>query len=328
MTPCKEEFAAYVGSKYAVATSACTTALQSVFLTFKETTICTSPITFTATVNAIVNSGHKVVFGEVDAWGNLASVPPQADLVVPVHFGGRKCEWPQGVEGVFGNPILYDSAHAVFKGVIGNASCYSFHATKCMTTCQGGMITTNNAELARRCRYLRIHGMASDAFAREKSGPMYDVAEVGIKGNLIDPLAAIGRVQLRRYDELWEKRMALAKRYDQLLTMEGLEKPPFTDDPQQHSWHLYLVKLHPDLAEYRSALIKRCQKKGVQLAIHGRPVYQFTAFRKLLGNLDGSCPKAEDFGRRVMTLPLFPTMKFEEVDQVVNVLGEVMKEFL
>ena len=333
----EEEFAAYVGAKYAVATSACTTALQSVFLTLKEnSTIITSPITFTATVNAIINSGHKVLFADVDEWGNMkqrsySKVASKSEknedvfwnpyYVCPIHFAGRKCK--MDVNGL----VIHDSAHAVFKGLIGHASCYSFHATKCMTTCQGGMIATNDTDLARRARYLRIHGMASDAFAREKSGPMYDVPEVGIKGNLIDPLAAIGRVQLRRYDEMWKKRMELASTYETELNIEGIEKPPFTPIPQEHSWHLYLVKLRPDLADYRSAIIKRCQKKGVQLAIHGRPVYQFSAFKKLLGNLDGSCPNAEDFGRRVMTLPLYPSMTEAEQSTVIEVLGEVMGEF-
>ena len=318
----EEEFAAYVGAKYAIATSACTTALQSVFLTGKPNSrILTSPVTFTATSNAIINSGHTVVWGDVDEWGNLLYTPQTVDCVVPIHFAGRR--W----EGDVTHPIIYDSAHAIFKDLVGLASCYSFHATKCMTTCQGGMITTNDEDVAKRVRYIRIHGMDSDAFARESSGPLFDVPEIGIKGNLIDPLAAIGRVQLKKYDEMQMARTALACWYDTKLKVPGLDLAPYQSDPQKHSWHLYLVKLHPQLAPFRDAIIFQCKKKGVQLAVHGRPVYLFSGYKKRCGDLTGMCPNAEDFGRRVMSLPLYPTMTQEDQDQVINVLGDVMKEY-
>lgn len=328
----EEEFAEKHKVKYAIATASCTHALQLAYMTLipEESEVFTTPTTFTATLNSMMWANLKPRFVDVDEHGNMFQPPIHAKYVVPVHFGGRPLEWiPEDYM-----TVIYDCAHAcggmnIFGGLVGSyghANAFSFHVSKCMNTFQGGMLTTNDPEVNRRARYLRIHGMTKDAYQRgQEQTPHHDVAELGIKANMTDIQAAVGREQLKRLDLMREQRTENAMFYQASFAGQSkLERPEIVAG---HTWHLYMVKVVPELQAKRDEIIQKCSQRGIELCVHGKPVYLHTAYQALLGNLRGTCPSAEDLYARSMTLPNYPGMTDEERTKVVEVLTGVLSEY-
>lgn len=345
----EKEFAAYVGARHAAAVTSATAGLHLALLALDlrpGDEVVTSPMTWPATLSAILFAGGTPVLADVDHDTlNLdpaaveRAIGPRTRALLPVHFAGQPCDLDALLE--LARPrairVIDDAAHAVGTelrgrriGSIADASVFSFHPIKNITTGEGGMVTTADDEFARRVRLLRFHGVERDAWKRYAGGadlPHYDVVEPGLKYNLTDLQSAIGIHQLRKLDAFIARRELLARRYDRRLAAVSALRPlgrvPF---PSRHAHHLYVVRLDGEgVSIDREALMSEVQRAGVGLGLHFTAVHQLTAFRRRLGDLDRELPVASSASRRIFSLPLYPDLAEADVDWVVDVLERTIR---
>jgi dTDP-4-amino-4,6-dideoxygalactose transaminase len=229
-----------------------------------------------------------------------------------------------------------DAAHAAgtvaggrLVGTMSAATCFSFYATKNLAIGEGGMITTNVADVAEYARRGRLHGISRDAWQRGIPGSSwsYSVDHMGLKANMTDVQAAIGRAQLRHFGENQARRAAIVARYDLgLAGIRGLRLParPTGDD---HAWHLYVVQVFPEFGVTRDELIAGLAERGIECSVHFIPNHQQPYYRDLLGyGCDPArFPGAEVVSRRVVSLPLYPALLDEQVDRVCEAIIDVAR---
>ena len=297
-------------------------------------------MTWVSMVNMLVLEKITPVFVDVDRDTMLVTpeqiaraITPRTKLIVPVHFAGAPVDL-DGIRRVAGDiPILEDAAHAVgtfYRGRhVGsdNDAVYSFHAIKNITCGEGGMLVTDDAQLEKDLRRWKFHGISMDAFDRQNRGrsPQAEVIEPGYKYNLTDICAALGCSQLQRYREINAKRTALAMRYrEQLASIEEIR--PLAD-PQGydfvHAWHLFVVrvesaKLNRD--EFMSAL----KALNIGTGLHFRCVHLQHYYRQAFKFEPGVLPNTEYNSDRICSLPLFPSMTENDVDDVVSAIRQVL----
>jgi UDP-4-amino-4,6-dideoxy-N-acetyl-beta-L-altrosamine transaminase len=334
--PVVEEFeravADYCGAAHAIAVNSCTSALHAACLALgvaPGTRVWTTPITFVATANAALMCGAEVDFVDIDpeSWNiSVAALERQLlaakaagrlpHLVIPVHLCGASCEMSAVAElgREYGFRILEDAAHALGGSYDGKpvGSCahsdvavFSFHAVKSITTGEGGMALTNDADLARTMRLLRSHGR-NDSGEQELLGYNYRLSDIQ---------AALGNSQLRRLDSLVARRRAIALRYDSMLAGSRLAlQRPATGVESAH--HLHVVRV-PEAggATLRQAL----EREGIFSPLHYPPV-QSRALYRSLGFDPARTPEAEKYGNEAVTLPLYPGLTEEQQDRVIAVV--------
>jgi dTDP-4-amino-4,6-dideoxygalactose transaminase len=343
----EQEFAEVVHSTHAIAVSSATAGLHLAMLVLDlqpGDEVITSPLTWPATVNTIVFAGGKPVLVDIEADTlNLdvrqvsRKLSDRTRAIVPVHFAGQPCDMAPLMEiaGAKGLRVVEDAAHAVGTeyrgrrvGSIGDLSVFSFHPIKNITTAEGGMITTDDGELARRLRLLRFHGVERDAWKAYGGAqlPLYDVSMPGLKYNLTDIQSAIGLHQLRKLDDFIARRQHLARRYDAALAdvpeIRPLGNAPY---PFRHAHHLYVVRVQTAaLRINREEFMAAVQAAGVGLGLHFIAVHELTYYRRLLGDLRAELPVATDASRRIFSLPLYPGLADSDVDRVVEVLRQTV----
>jgi UDP-4-amino-4,6-dideoxy-N-acetyl-beta-L-altrosamine transaminase len=306
----------------------------------------TSPITFVASANAGRYCGAKVDFVDVDP-GTILMCPDRLEqklvqaekdgtlpkVVVLVHFAGQSCDMPRihALGKKYGFRILEDAAHALGGSYhdekIGNcrwsdAASHSFHPVKIITSSEGGMITTNDAELAWRIATLRTHGITREAgrMVGDSHGPWYyEQLELGFNYRMTDLQAALGASQMNRLDSFAKRRREIAALYDQALA--GLPLRPLARDPAGISgWHLYMIRLN--LSEIRSTrreVFESLRAQGIGVNVHYIPVHLQPDYQKL-GFQAGMFPEAERYYEECITLPMFPAMENEDVLRVREAL--------
>jgi dTDP-4-amino-4,6-dideoxygalactose transaminase len=341
----ERRFAAYRGAAHGVAMNSCTAALHVALLAMgvgPGDEVVTSPMTFASTANVIVHTGATPVFCDVQADtlnmdpGALAgTVTERTKAVIPVHFAGHPCDMDEisRVARSCGAAVLEDAAHAVeseYKGapvgILGDAAAFSFYATKNITTAEGGMLVTNDAELAERAQILALHGISRDAWKRysDEGYSHWDIVAAGFKYNMPDLAAALGLAQLDRVDEFWEARRRLTERYDAgLAGVPGLRLMERRDYVKT-AYHLYVVRVTPDAPVSRDGFIAAIQERGIGIGVHFRAVHLHPFYRETYGFEPGAFPVAEEAGDTVVSLPLFPSMTDAEVDRVVSAVREVV----
>ncbi|MEQ8765649.1 MAG: aminotransferase class I/II-fold pyridoxal phosphate-dependent enzyme [Planctomycetota bacterium] len=344
----EQEFAEYVGAAEALAVTSCTAAQHLVMhaLDLKPgDEVIVPSLTWPSTVNTIVLAGGRPVFADVDpVTANLdpASVEERVTertrAIVPVHFAGRAADLPalQALAEAARVPLIHDAAHAAGTELLGERigsgvgpTVFSFHPIKNMTTGEGGMITTDDGELAARLRRLRFHGIERDAWSRYrgKGAAQYAVIEPGFKYNLPDILAAIGRVQLAKLDALIAKRTRLAHHYDRALAAldDVLVRPPIeTAVGERHAWHLYTVQLRLErIGLDRDAVMSGLQELGISTGLHFNAVHLHPYYIERFGMAPGDLPITESIAERIVSLPLFPEMSESDVEDVVTALKQV-----
>ena len=344
----EQRFCAYIGCSGAVALSSATTgmhlALQALGIG-PEDEVITPSMTWVSTVNLIVLAGAKPVFADIDRDTLMVSRDMLAEcmtartrLIVPVHFAGAPADIGPlrklaEERGIF---LLEDAAHALgtyYKGVcIGRdgTSIFSFHPIKNVTTGEGGMFCSDDQGLLDRIRRLKFHGLRVDAFDRHTQGrsPQAEVLEPGFKYNMTDISAALGLSQLARVDEFNSKRTALALRYRERL-QEVDEIMPLSDPvyPMKHAWHLFIVRLDTDKAGLgRDDFMDELKQRKIGTGLHFRAVYLQKYYRETMGMHRGMLPNTEWNSDRMCSLPLFPEMTFDDVDEVVETIKEVLKK--
>src|SRR5262245_16420659 len=345
----EREFANYVGSGHAAAVSSCTAALHLALLAHevgRGDEVVTTSMTWPATANCIELVGARPVFVDVDP-GTLQITPetaaraitPRTRALVLVHFAGQACDL-DGFAALADRHevvVIEDAAHAAgteYRGRrIGagpNTACFSFHPAKNLTTAEGGMVTTPDAELVERVRRLRFHGIDRDASARHSgSAPVrYETVEPGFKYNLTDLQAAIGLHQLARLDGFIERRAKLAELYRDALRDCPVVTPLALDGATtRHAWHLFVVQLDIDrLRCDREEFARRLDARGIATGLHFTAVHLHRYYRERYGYARGDLPAAERADARVLSLPLFPDMDEPDVARVCGAIRSVARE--
>ncbi len=346
----EQSFAAAVAAPHALAVSSATAGLHLAMMALRldpGDEVITTPLTWPATVNTIVLVGATPVLVDIDpdtlnidARAVEAALTPRTRAIMPVHFAGQPCDMDAlgALAQARGVRVVEDAAHALGAafgdrpvGSIGDATVFSFHPIKNITTGEGGMITTGDDDLARRMRLLRFHGVERDAWKAygHAQVPLYDVTEPGLKYNLTDIQSAVGIHQLRKLAALNEERHRLARRYDAELrdipALRPLGRVPY---PHRHCHHLYVVGVElARLRVDRNAFMAAVIDAGVGLGLHFTAVHELTYYRRLLGNLDAALPVATDASHRIFSLPLFPGLTDAEQDHVIEVLAATARRF-
>jgi dTDP-4-amino-4,6-dideoxygalactose transaminase len=301
--------------------------------------------TFTATAEVVRYLGAEPVFVDVDPatlnidldWAAVA-VTTRTKAIMPVHFAGLAVD-RGGIAKLadkHGLKVVEDAAHAfptVSAGdLVGTGSSdavvFSFYATKTMTTGEGGMVITPDAEIAARIRSMRLHGISHDVFARHRSTVpswRYDVIAPGYKYNLTDPAAAMGRVQLRRSLEMLDKRAAIAARYDEAFSGLPLQLPAHAADGDTHAWHLYVIRLTDAANVDRDTFIEDMAKNGVGCSVHFIPLHMHPYWREQCQLDDGQFPVATAEFANVVSIPIFSSMTDSQVDRVIETVRRVLR---
>ena len=349
----EDEFRNYVGAKHALAVNSCTAGLHLALAALgigPGDEVITTPLTFCSTVSTILHVGATPVLADIGDDGNVdpdsiaRRITDRTRAIVPVHLGGLPCQMARiwklaGERGLF---VVEDAAHGAGSHYQGSplggfnkvcrarsdAAAFSFYATKNMTTGEGGMVTSEDEELAERMRRLCLHGISNDAWGRyaERGSWYYEVLDRGFKYNMSDIQAAMGVVQLRRLESFIETRRRYASMYNAAFAdVDETELPP-NSDSCRHCWHLYAIRLNLDRLNIdRAEFIRQLRQRGVGTSVHFIPVPLHPFFASLAQLPQNQCPRAMELYPRLISLPLYPAMAEEQVRYVGDAVKEVAR---
>lgn len=356
----EEDFAKIVGAAHAVAVNSCTAALhlalEAIGLKAGDA-VLTTPYTFAATAEVVryfnatpvlvdvrphdlnldparlEETLERIAAGGIHVGGTHVTLSA-AKAVIPVHVGGQVCDLDgiRRVAGRYALKVIEDAAHALptrygaaMVGAISDLTCFSFYATKTVTTGEGGMICTENAWWAERCRLMRLHGVDRSAWAREGAGASwkYEIVAPGFKYNMTDVAAALGIAQLRKMHEMWIRRREIAVRYTAAFAALDALEPPSESREGEHAWHLYLLRLRTDrLSIGRDQFIEALHARNIGTSVHFIPLHVHPYYRDMYGYRPEDFPVAYNEFSRAISFPIYPTMTDADVDDVIEaVLG-------
>ena len=345
----EKRFAEYIGVKYAIAVNSCTAGLHLALVAAGISAgdeVITTPMTFASSANVIIHSGATPVFADVDPVTMNIDVneirkkmTPRTKAIIPVHLAGHPCEMDEIMDlarehNLF---VLEDAAHAVYTkykgqliGSIGNATAFSFYATKNLATGEGGMVTTNDQALADKIRIMSSHGMSRNAWNRyTASGSWYyEILHPGFKYNMTDIQAALGLTQLEKLERMQGIRREIAERFNEEFSkMPELEIPP-EKDYARHAWHLYIIKLNMDkLSIDRTEFIEELKKEQIGTSVHFIPVPMHPYYRDTFNYQKGDFPQAETTFERIISLPLYPKMSKQDTEDVIEAVKGIVERF-
>jgi len=336
----EREFAGYVNARHAIAVTNATAALHLACLVAglgPGTEAIVPSLTFVATANAVRYTGATPVFADIECegWLNLAPASVEAHLtehtraIVVVHYGGYPCDMPAILEIARrrGLMVIEDAAHAIGSdldgrklGTWGDMGCYSFFSNKNMTTGEGGMLTTDDDDLAERLRLLRSHGMTSLSWDRYKGHAWsYDVVDLGYNYRIDEIRSALGRAQLGKLERNNLRRRELTGLYHEWLQRLAPQiSVPFRADRGRSACHLLPILL-PSGSD-RTHFMEAMKTRGIQTSIHYPPVHQFRIYRAAGDEV--ALPLTEQIAARQVTLPLYPAMSDADVKAVVQAVRE------
>jgi dTDP-4-amino-4,6-dideoxygalactose transaminase len=269
-----------------------------------------------------------------------AAITPRTRAIMPVHYGGYPCEMDAILEIARRRRlhVIEDAAHAFpsrYKGrsvgTLGDITCFSFYATKTLTTGEGGMLVTDNENYADCARILSLHGISRDAWKRYTSHGSwrYDIDLPGFKYNLTDLAAAIGIVQLQKAEQFRERRTELAARYaSELASLSSYLTLPSAPAHVQHAWHLYVIQINEAaLRISRDEVIEQLKARSIGSSVHFIPLHLHPLYRNHCGYRTGQFPNAERRFASAISLPLFPDMSTGEQDRVIRALQEIVRNY-
>ncbi len=387
----EEEFAKYIGCKHAIAVNSCTAALHLALEAVgiqEGDEVITSPMTFAATAEVIRYFNAKPIFIDIDpvtmnidvsklkefleSTSNPApntlyltthSSLPKA--IIPVHYAGYPCDMDaiMRLAKSYELRVIEDAAHAFpafyngkLIGTVGDITCFSFYATKNITTGEGGMITTDNDEWAERMRVMSLHGISKDAWKRytAEGSWYYEIIAPGYKYNLTDIAAALGLAQLRKVDKLWRRRTEIATMYNEAFRdVVELETPILGNEERKirgyedetktvrhnlstsqlpnfgtkHSWHLYVIKLNLEYLKIdRDQFINELKDRGIGTSVHFIPLHIHPYYRDTYGYKQEDFPVAYETYKRIISLPIYPKMTDGDVERVINAVTDVISK--
>jgi len=344
----ESEFANYLGADHAIAVNSCTAALHLALDAVgisRGDEVLVPTMTFAATAAVVTYCGAKPVLVDcepdtlnIDAEQIPQAVTSKTRAVIPVHFAGQPCDMTSITEIAAQRnwAVIEDAAHALpayyrkaMAGTVGDIGCFSFYATKTITTGEGGMIVTDHAGYAERMRLMRSHGMAKDAWNRysEHGSWYYDIVLPGYKYNMNDIAAALGIAQLRKCKRLCQIRTRYAEKYDEGFADLKEIVTPVTHPGTQHAWHLYVIQLQLDrLRVDRNEFIERLKQRNIGTGVHFIPLHLHPYYRDAFGYRAEQFPSATDAYRRIISLPIYPKMSEDDVQFVIDGVRAVVRE--
>jgi UDP-4-amino-4-deoxy-L-arabinose-oxoglutarate aminotransferase len=342
----EEEFCRYTGCVGAAALSSATAGMHLVLKALgigPGDEVITPSMTWVSTVNLIVLSGAVPVFADVDRGTLMVTaetiqkrLSEKTRLIIPVHFAGapvdmapvRKLAESRNIA------VVEDAAHAVGTEYHGEKigkkghSIFSFHPIKNITSGEGGMFCSDDLDLVNRIRRLKFHGLGVDAYDRQTQGrsPQAQVVEPGFKYNLPDILAVLGICQLARIEGFNAKRTQLSLYYrERLVEIEEIQPLAVPNYSHKHSWHLFVVRLDTDkVSMSRNDFMEELKKRNIGTGLHFRAVHQQKYYRETMRIPSGMLPETEWNSERICSLPLFPEMTHEDVDDVVDTIKDIL----
>jgi dTDP-4-amino-4,6-dideoxygalactose transaminase len=343
----EEDFAKFVGAKYAVAVSSCTAGIHLSLLAAgigQGDEVITTPFTFVASANPIVHVGAKPVFVDIDpqtfnidASQIEKKITKKTKAIIPVHYAGLPVDLDaiRKIAKKHKLILIEDGAHAAGAtynkekiGSIGDMTNFSFHPLKNMSTGDGGMVTTNNEKYATALQKFRLHGMSRDAWKRHTATGSwrYDVDEAGYKYNMTDIQAALGIHQLKKLPQFLKIRKEYAKLYDKAFAKVPEITVPFITSGQKHIYTLYTIKIDTsNLKITRDEIVEELKKANIGTNIQFIPVHYFTYYSKAYGYKKGDFPNVEKVFEEILSLPLYPKMKINEINYVSKTLINLIK---
>lgn len=344
----EDDFKAFKGTKHAIALNSCTAALHlSMFAAGigPGDEVITTPMTFCATINAIIHCGATPVLADCDR-ETMNILPEEIEkkvtaktkAILPVHFAGRCCDMDSimNIALTYDILVIEDCAHAIESeyhgqksGRFGDIGCFSFYVTKNIVTGEGGMIVTNDDRFAGRIKVLGLHGMSKDAWNRfsDEGYKHYQVIHAGYKYNMMDIQAAMGIHQLKRVDKYWEHRQNIWKEYNEALEDLPCVTPAEPEPDTRHAYHLYTPLIDIDkLGKSRDWVLNALTAENIGVGVHYLPVHLHPFYRKTFGWKEGDFPNAEWIGERTLSLPLSAALNEKDVEDVVEAVCKVLQK--
>jgi len=369
----EEAVAQFVGAKYAVAVNSGTAALHAAMYAIDigpGDEVILPPMTFVATANAVVFQGGTPVFADVNPDTLLidpneveSKITPRTKAIVAVDYAGQPCDYDslQAIARKHGLILIADACHALgaeYKGkrvgTLADLTVFSFHPVKHITTGEGGMITTDDAELAERMRLFRHHGITRDpkrfspltsppasperAGSRWRAGDLrpltsdfswyYEMLDMGYNYRLTDFQCALGISQLPKLPEFLRRRKAIAHCYDNAFVSMPEVSPLAVRKEVSHAYHLYVTKLKVEqLNADRGQIFSSMRAEGIGVNVHYIPVHLHPYYRRCFNTKPGDCPVAERAYEYIISLPIFPAMSQKNIDDAITATTKVMQHF-
>lgn len=342
----ERRFAAYKGADHAVAVNSCTAALHLSILAADikpGDEVITTPLTFCASVNAIIHAGATPVLADVDPLSmNIdpecvkRRITARTKAMLPVHFAGRACDMDPlcALAEEHNLSIIEDCAHAIETeyrgrkaGCLGDFGCFSFYVTKNVITGEGGLILAKKSEHAARLKVLALHGMSSDAWKRfgDEGYKHYLVTEAGFKYNMMDIQASIGLRQLDKVERYWRRREEIWTRYMNELADLPLTLPAPVDVDTRHAYHLFTVRVDEKKAGIgRDAFLTAMTLNKIGVGVHYLSIPEHPYYQERFGWVPDDYPHARDIGRQTVSLPISAKLTDQDVDDVIGAVRRVL----
>lgn len=344
----ESDFARYKGVAPAqvAAVNSCTAALHVSMMAARlepGAEVITTPLTFCATVNAIIHAGLTPVLADIDPTTQCvdpraieAAITPRTQAILPVHFAGRPCDMDaiMAIARKHGLLVIEDCAHAIETeyrgrkaGTFGDFGCFSFYVTKNVVTGEGGMILAHDEGHAARARVLALHGMSKDAWHRfgDKGYKHYQVVEAGFKYNMMDLQVALGIHQLARVENNWARRKAIWDQYQSCLADLPIRLPRDAAPDCRHAFHLYTIMMDADRCGIdRDDFIEQMTLRRIGIGVHYIDVPSHPYYQERFGWNSSAWPVAARIGRQTVSIPLAPGMSDADVQRVVDAIRAIL----
>ncbi len=342
----EESLREYTNSQFAIALNSCTAGLHLSLLAAgigKRDEVITTPMTFCATVNTIIHVGAKPVLVDIERDTQLIdtqrieeAITPQTKGIVPVHLYGRPCKMDAITEIAekYNLVVIEDAAHALESkyqnqkiGSISDFTCFSFYATKNICTGEGGLVTTDNPEFAKKIRICRLHGLSRDAWKRYSNSGYehYQVLYPGFKYNMMDIQAAIGIHQLKHIDDWLERRNEIWNFYDQSFADLPVDLPAPDEDSAIHARHLYTLLIDEEQCGIsRDSFLEKMRQYNIGAGVHYIGIHLHPYYAQEFGFSRDDFPNASWVSDCTVSLPLSPKLEDRDVEDVISAVKKAI----
>lgn len=341
----EQAFADCVGATHAVAVANGTAALHAAVYALgigPGDEVIVPTMTFAASANCVVFQGGTPIFADVNPQTLLINpsdvekkITARTKAIIAVDYAGQPCDYDalETVAQKRGIPLVADACHALggsYKGKrvgsLAKLNTFSLHPVKNMTTGEGGVITTNDADLAQRMKLFRNHGITTNHRDREANGSwIYEMVDLGYNYRLTDFQCALGISQLKKLSAWIKRRQAIAHAYDESFARQDVIRPLSVRPDVAHAYHLYVVQIHAkETGKDRAHVYQELRSQGIGVNVHYIPVHLHPYYRKHFNTTEGMCPVAEAAYKNILSLPIYPGLTDDQQSQVVEELFEVM----
>jgi UDP-4-amino-4,6-dideoxy-N-acetyl-beta-L-altrosamine transaminase len=346
----ENNFATYVGARYAIAVNSGTAALHAACFAAgisKGEKVITTPITFVASANCVIYQGGTPVFADIredtlniDPEEIKKKITSDTRALIPVDFTGLPVDLEEILQIARKNNlvVIEDASHALGAtyqgkkiGSISDMTIFSFHPVKHITTGEGGMITTNNKEYYERLKLFRTHGITKekDRLLNYEGPWYYEMQELGYNYRLTDFQCALGISQLKKIDKIIQRRRKIVKKYNyEFKDMPEIKIPEINPATSNPAWHIYIIQLNLEkLKVGRKEIFEALRAENIGVNVHYIPVHLQPYYQKRFGYRRGDFPKVENYYSRAITLPIFPMMSDKDIDDVIKAVKKVISYY-